>query len=174
MKYVTRMLCSVTVAAFAVTMTSLYLSADKAGYQPFPSDPVYEYPTAWSVIHDWIEKADWAKVRVHGWRLFVGANQPAPSPSDFQLRVFETWYTLPETFAAPAKLTLTADANTVGTTPASASTNGNRKYLNRLETANYGNHAVRISPNYTSTCKFAGKRFLNNGDLMIAGVYFSE
>ena len=68
----------------------------KAGYEPFPSDPVYEYPTLWKTIKKWIDDRNWGRIRNHGWRLFIGANQPAKSnPS---LRVFESWYTIPESF----------------------------------------------------------------------------
>ncbi len=144
----------------SVSIPGVAQSADKAGYQPFPADPAYEYPTAWSTIHDWMEAGYWGKVRDHGWRLFIGANQPATAGSASGLRVFETWYTLPETFAAPATKALTAIAASTG----HSNINAQRKFLNRTE----------ISPNYVSTCGFAGKRFLNNGDLMVAGVYFSQ
>lgn len=153
--------------------TSAAQTAVKPGYEAFPAG--YDYPTSWTTISEWISKKDWARVRRHGWMLFAGANQPSKANPD--LRVYETWYNTPETFAV-ASNTGTAGAQMKATPPSRGVPHGKIKLMGAVngadETNPFPDNAVTNPYPINSTCGFEGKRFLNNGDYMIADVYFSK
>lgn len=157
-------------AAFCLNIaTASAQTVEKPGYEAFPKG--YEFPTPWTTIQEWINKGNWARIREHGWQLFIGANQPSKANPD--LRVYETWYNTPETFAAAS------NSGTAGApVTAQGSPHGKMKRMDAVDAVNasnpYPDNAVTNPYPINSACGFEGKRFLNNGDYMIADVYFSK
>jgi hypothetical protein len=75
---------------------------DKAKTDP-PPDPYlgipdgFDFPATEKALTALRDREDVAAMRRHSWMVFAGINQKAPSGGP----LWETWYTVPKTFAAP-------------------------------------------------------------------------
>lgn len=162
-------------AAFCLNVaTGTAQTVEKPGYEDFPKG--YEFPTPWTTIQEWINKGNWSRIREHGWQLFIGANQP--SKADPNLRIYETWYNTPETFAASSSSGTAGAQKQPGAASSRGVPHGKMKLLGSVDGASinnpYPDNGVINPYPIDSNCGFEGKRFLNNGDYMIADVYFSK
>ena len=148
----------VVLAVVSAVMASFGGAAAAQGsndsYRPFPKG--FDYPIDQKTIHQWVDAGDWKRIREHGWNLYVGMRGTGPTSP----QVWETWFSLPATFATGA----------IEPSPPVP-----HRTLHNKHAAAAGSHGIPDAPKYNShNCTFKGLEFLNNGDIMIAGIYYNE
>lgn len=138
------------------------------GYYPVPKN--IDFPVSSSKINEYIHNQNMSKIRQHGWDLFIGLNKQVAIDNQWSISLWQTWYSVTQVFAKKGTDTsIPAYRKLHNTTEKPFSPHPTLKKIKNIKTQN--KFAQQI-PTYTND-NHDGTIFANNGDIMIAGEYFS-
>jgi len=161
---------------------------------PLPMPAGFDYPQTAAAIGQWVAARDEARARVHGWNLWAALNT---APAD--VPVWRSWCTSTQAFQTAPAATASTGAAPAAAAPAAAGADGARNRhgmdamnaMNALNGSTAGEDPINLpAPYYPvpqaiqarySQCYNSangqlrdGPTFQNNGDIMVAGVIYSQ